>query len=142
MKLLASFRSRASLLFHRSPIDDDVDEELRLHIRSRADDLERSGLPRVEAERRARLEFGGYQKFKEECREALGTCLLETLLQDVRLWRAHAAQIARFHDRRHSHPGARHGRKYRHFQLRRRGDAAFAAGARPRALGGVQLDRA
>jgi hypothetical protein len=50
-----------------------MDAELSAHIRARANDLERSGVPRSEAERRARLEFGGYQKFKEECREALGT---------------------------------------------------------------------
>ncbi|HKV26770.1 MAG TPA: ABC transporter permease, partial [Candidatus Acidoferrales bacterium] len=49
-----------------------------------ADDLERSGLSRAEAERRARIEFGGYQKFKEEIRESLGTHFLETLLQDAR----------------------------------------------------------
>jgi hypothetical protein len=33
---------------------------------------------------RARLEFGGYQKFKEECREAQGTHFLEALIQDLR----------------------------------------------------------
>ena len=30
--------------------------------------------------RRARIEFGGYQKFKEECREALGIHFLANLL--------------------------------------------------------------
>jgi hypothetical protein len=30
------------------------------HIKDRADDLQRSGLSRPEAERRARLRFGGY----------------------------------------------------------------------------------
>ncbi|MGH9782290.1 MAG: permease prefix domain 1-containing protein, partial [Candidatus Acidiferrales bacterium] len=84
MKLFASLRSLASTLFHRSRIDEDMDAELRAHIRSRADDLERSGHPRAEAERRARIEFGGYQKFKEECREALGAHFLESLLQDLR----------------------------------------------------------
>ncbi len=61
-----------------------MDAELRAHIENRADDLERSGLPRAEAARRARLEFGGYQKFKEECREALGSHFIDTFLQDSR----------------------------------------------------------
>ena len=30
------------------------------------------------------MEFGGYQRYKEECREALGTRLLEELIADVR----------------------------------------------------------
>jgi predicted permease len=84
MKLIATLRSFASTLFHRSHVEGEMDEELRSHIRDRADDLEQSGLPRAEAERRARIEFGGYQKFKEECREALGTHFLDTMLQDLR----------------------------------------------------------
>jgi predicted permease len=84
MKFLASLRSLASALFHPSRIDREMEDELRSHIQHRADDLERSGLPRPEAERRARIEFGGYQKFKEECREAAGAHFGETLLQDLR----------------------------------------------------------
>jgi predicted permease len=61
-----------------------MEEELRAHIQDRANDLERSGVPHADAGRRARLEFGGYQKFKEECREAQGTHFLETLIQDLR----------------------------------------------------------
>ena len=84
MKLIAWFRSVAAKFFRRSEIADDMDEELRSHIQHRADDLERTGLTRVEAERRARIEFGGYQRYKEESHEALGGNFLETLLQDVR----------------------------------------------------------
>jgi hypothetical protein len=60
------------------------EEELRSHIQHRADDLERSGLDRAEAERRARIEFGGQVKYKEECHDALGNNFIETLVQDVR----------------------------------------------------------
>jgi hypothetical protein len=84
MKLLGWLRSFASALFGRSGVDDELDGELHTHIRDRADDLERSGLPRPQAERRARLEFGASQRFKEECREALGTHFVETLFQDIR----------------------------------------------------------
>lgn len=85
MKLLAWFRSVAVKFFHRSAIADDMDEELRSHIQHRADDLERSGLNRAEAERRARIEFGGYERYKEESHEALGGNLIETAVHDVRL---------------------------------------------------------
>ena len=71
-------------LFQRSQMNAEMEEELRSHIQHRADDLERSGLDRAEAERRARIEFGGHERFKEECHEALGGNFIETLVQDVR----------------------------------------------------------
>jgi predicted permease len=83
MRLFASLRYLASTLFHRSRFEDELDEEIRSHIQRRADDLERSGLPRAEAARRARIEFGGYQKFKAECREELRGFWLETVWTDV-----------------------------------------------------------
>jgi len=84
MRVFGSLRSVVSALFHRSLVENEIEEELRAHIQDRANDLERSGVPRAEAERRARLEFGGYQKYKEEIREAQGTHFLETLIQDLR----------------------------------------------------------
>src|SRR5712671_1478633 len=84
MRVFASLRSVVSALFHRSLVENEIEEELRAHIQDRANDLERSGAPRAEAERRARLEFGGYEKYKEEIREAQGTHFLETLIQDLR----------------------------------------------------------
>src|SRR5205814_9815548 len=84
MKLLAYFRSLATKFFHRSQLEDEMAEELRSHIEHRADDLERSGVDRAEAERRARIEFGGQERFKEECNEALGGNFIEVLVQDAR----------------------------------------------------------
>ncbi len=84
MKLLAYFRSLAARFFHRSETEDDIEEELRSHIRHRADDLVRSGLDRSEAERRARIEFGGRERFKEEVRETFGGNFIESLGKDVR----------------------------------------------------------
>ena len=80
MKLLALLRS----LFDRTGIEKDTDEELRAHVLDRREDLERSGLTREEAERRARIEFGGHEKFKEECREERGGFWLETVWSDIR----------------------------------------------------------
>jgi predicted permease len=84
MKLLASLRLGISTLLQRSQVNAEIEDELRSHIQHRADDLERSGLSRPEAERRARVEFGGYQGFKEECHKAAGGTLVESLLQDLR----------------------------------------------------------
>jgi predicted permease len=70
--------------FSRSRMDREIHEELRTHIEMRADDLEKTGLGRAEAERRARIEFGGELKFKEETRAAAGLAWLETVIQDVR----------------------------------------------------------
>src|SRR5690348_5204693 len=85
MRLFDSLRFRIVTLFHRSQMNTETEEEFWSHIRHRADDLERSGLRRAEAERRARIEFGGFQKFKEECRETVGVYFLETLVRDLRL---------------------------------------------------------
>lgn len=84
MKLLAYVRSVAARFFDRSRVEADLDDEVRSHLALRADDLERAGLSRAEAERRARVEFGGRERFVEECREALGANFLETVLRDVR----------------------------------------------------------
>ena len=83
MKLLASLRSLVSALFERARVNREMEDELRSHIQHRADDLERGGLARAEAERRARIEFGGYERYKEECRETVGLHLLEALRQDI-----------------------------------------------------------
>jgi predicted permease len=79
-----SLRTLVARLFRRDAVAGEVEEELRAHIQLRADDLERTGLRRAEAERRARIEFGGRERYKEECREALGGNLMHTFFQDVR----------------------------------------------------------
>jgi len=85
MKALDSLRFRIVTLFQRSEMRAEMEEELRSHIEHRADDLERSGLARAEAEHRARVEFGGREKYKEEIHEAMGANLLGSALQDVRI---------------------------------------------------------
>ena len=84
MKLLSSVRTFLSYVFHRHDMEHEMEEEFRSHLASRAADLERQGVLKAEAERQAQIEFGGYQKYKEECRETLGTRLLQEFAQDVR----------------------------------------------------------
>jgi macrolide transport system ATP-binding/permease protein len=57
-------------LFRRERLDCSMEEELRFHIAEHAAGLQRAGLPVREAERRAQLEFGGIESYKEQCREA------------------------------------------------------------------------
>jgi predicted permease len=84
LPFFAWLRSVAAKFLRPNQTAEDIDEELLAHIQSRADDLERSGLARPEAERRARIEFGGYQKFREESHEALGAHFLNTFFADLR----------------------------------------------------------
>ncbi len=77
-------RYRLRALFRRASMESDLDEELRAHLEWEADKLVQSGLPREEALRRARVEFGGLDRVAEECRDARGVKFIETTLQDVR----------------------------------------------------------
>src|SRR6202011_1929026 len=82
--MFAYLRSLLTRFFRGAKIDNELEEELGAHIQLHADRLERAGLDRAEAERRARIEFGSTARFKEECREQLGGNFLDTLIQDVR----------------------------------------------------------
>jgi predicted permease len=62
----------------------DLDTEVEMHLSMLADDLERQGLSREEAARRARLAFGGVTQFKEEQRDRRGLPFVDSLVQDVR----------------------------------------------------------
>ena len=73
---------KAALL--RPRMESEMDAELRFHIDAFAEDLVRGGVSREEAMRRARIQFGGMERVKEEGREARGVRLLDELKQDLR----------------------------------------------------------
>jgi predicted permease len=77
-------RSWIPAVTRRSRMESEMDAELRFHIEALAEDLVRRGVPREEALRRARIEFGGVERAKEECREARGVNFVDSLLQDLR----------------------------------------------------------
>ena len=84
MSLWTSLCSIASSLLRGSRLHSETDEELRSHIEHRADDLERSGLSSVEAARRARIEFGGYNRYKAEVHETFKIRnAIENVLRDA-----------------------------------------------------------
>jgi len=84
MTLWSRVRSWLGATLGRSRMENEMDVELKFHIEAYADDLVRSGVPRGEAMRLARLEFGGIERFKEECREARGVTFLDSLSNDLR----------------------------------------------------------
>ncbi len=71
-------------IFRHGRDNDSLAEELRVHLQLRADDLERGGLPRTEAERRARLEFGAFERYREASHEQVRGHALGTLARDLR----------------------------------------------------------
>src|SRR5690242_11993245 len=81
MRAWKSFVSWLRSILQRSRMESEMDAELRFHIEAFAEDLVRSGVPRQEALRRARIEFGGIERAKEECRDARGVSFVDKLLQ-------------------------------------------------------------
>jgi len=83
MSLVSRVRSWLDAGFRRASVERAQDEEWRFHIEERADDLERTGLPRHEALRRAHAEFGSLDARREESRDAIGLRLLDELRADL-----------------------------------------------------------
>ena len=77
-------RSWTAAMLWRNRKEREMDEEMRFHIEAHAADLVSRGVAQQEALRQARVEFGGIETVKEECRDAVGVSFLETLFQDVR----------------------------------------------------------
>jgi putative ABC transport system permease protein len=73
-----------SRLFHRRKQDAQLDSELRFHVEQQTADYIAAGMNPGEARRRALAQFGGLAYIKEETRDARGTRLIESLVQDVR----------------------------------------------------------
>jgi len=71
-------------LFVRKRMENDLDRELRFHFESQVADKMRSGISESAARRLTRLEFGGIEQVKEDCRESRGTQWLESIVQDIR----------------------------------------------------------
>src|SRR5260221_14790203 len=97
--MLARIRSLWNGLWRRSNLEREMDDELRLHLEQRADALAKSGLPRQEAVRRARIEFGAVENYKEQCREARGLRWPDEVMQDFGTqyeWPARAAASQRW----------------------------------------------
>jgi predicted permease len=71
-------------LIGRGRVEAQLDDELRDHVERQVADYVRTGMSEPEARRRTRVEFGGLDQVKEQCRDVRGTRLIEDLLQDLR----------------------------------------------------------
>ncbi|HTV56913.1 MAG TPA: ABC transporter permease [Terriglobia bacterium] len=89
--MIADLLYRIRAFFRRSSVEGELDDELRTHLDQQTEKYVRSGLPREEAVLRARLEFGGLDQVKEECRDSRGVNFVETLFRDIR----HALRMLR-----------------------------------------------
>ena len=62
----------------------ELDAELRFHFETQVAEKMLAGLTETQARRETRLQFGGMDQIKEECRESRGTLWLLSVLQDLR----------------------------------------------------------
>jgi putative ABC transport system permease protein len=75
---------RLRSLFRWAQADQELDDELRDHLERATEEYVAKGMGPEEARRRARLDLGGVEKVKEECRDARRVNVLENLWQDLR----------------------------------------------------------
>jgi predicted permease len=84
MTIAAKLRSWMRAMRNRSRMEGEMEQELRFHVESYTEDLIRQSVPRQEAMRRARIEFGGIETHKEECRASLGLRIWDEFTGDLR----------------------------------------------------------
>ena len=84
MQWLGEMWRRLGFFFRRGRLQSDLEEEMREHLRMKAEALKEEGVPPEEARYAARREFGNALLLREKSRDAWGFQWLETLLQDLR----------------------------------------------------------
>ena len=82
--MLKRFFSPINAAWSRKQHERDMDDELRFHMDAYASDLERSGTPRDDARRMAKLHFGAIENTKEECRSAMGVSWWDEFVRNLR----------------------------------------------------------
>src|SRR5437870_6586282 len=75
---------RLRSLFRRAQADQELDDELRDHLKRATEEYVAKGMAPEEARRRARLDLGGVGKVKEECRDARKVDWIQDFVQDLR----------------------------------------------------------
>src|SRR6266702_4951 len=75
---------RLRSLFRWAQADRELDEELRDHLERKIEEYVAQGMTQEEAHRRARLDLGGMEQTKEECRDARRVNWIQDLIQDLR----------------------------------------------------------
>ncbi|HYN07625.1 MAG TPA: ABC transporter permease [Vicinamibacterales bacterium] len=76
--------ARLRAVVRRDVVAGEIREELQIHLDMRAEDLERQGLPRVEARRQAARRFGSVALHQDRGYDIRGGGVMETIIQDLR----------------------------------------------------------
>lgn len=84
MAWLAEMWRRVRYLLHRTQWEDDLVEEMRLHVELRAADKATQGLPPRDATTLAKRQFGNRALLRERSRNAWGWAFWDALAQDLR----------------------------------------------------------
>jgi putative ABC transport system permease protein len=84
MRWTRIIRLRLRSLFLGSRVESELDEELRGHVESLVEHYVAGGMSREAARHAAMREMGGLEQRKEECRDARGLALIDSLRQDVK----------------------------------------------------------
>jgi hypothetical protein len=71
-------------LLRKQEVEQELDEELRFHLEKEIEENIRRGMSPEEARTVALRNFGGVERFKEECRDQRGVGLIEDLWHDLR----------------------------------------------------------
>src|SRR6476646_3430293 len=74
---------RLRSLFRRAQADQELDDELRDHLERATEAYVAKGMAPEEAQRRARLDLGGIEQTKEQCRDMRKVNRLQDLIQDL-----------------------------------------------------------
>lgn len=75
---------RLRSLFRRARADQELDDELRDHLERATEQYIAKGMTPGEARRRARLDLGGIEQTKEQCRDARRVNWIHDFVQDLR----------------------------------------------------------
>jgi predicted permease len=70
-------------LFRREKVERDLNDELRFHLEMEIEKNIARGMKPFDARSQALRSFGGFEKFKEECRDVRGGTLIESFIRDV-----------------------------------------------------------
>ena len=83
MRFPGKLRLRLRSLFRSGRVESELGEELQFHLEHLVDDFVRSGMSPKDARYAALREMGAIESRKEECRDARGVALIDTVRQDV-----------------------------------------------------------
>src|SRR5258708_332409 len=82
--MIDQLKVRLRALFRKTKAELEMDEELRYHIEKKIEQNISFGMTPADARREALTEFGGFEKTREQCRDARGVRIFEEFWLDLR----------------------------------------------------------